>query len=242
MNITSFRDYLTDLLFPRRCPVCHGIVYPRGGLICPGCAGKLSFVKSPTCRMCGKEVLHERMEYCPDCLRRPKSFAGGMALLNYSEAARASVAKIKYKNKREYLDFYGFALAARYGERIRRLGADAMIPVPVHPSRRRARGFNQAEVLAGAVGRSLPFFLPVRNDILSRIRRTAPQKELTPAERLKNLSAAFAVTGDAAGLSTVLLVDDIYTTGSTAEACARLLLKAGVKKVYILVICIGQGA
>lgn len=235
-----------DLLFPRRCPVCHGIVVPRGGLICPGCISKLSFVKSPTCKTCGKEVLHPRIEYCFDCTKRPKSFRFGLALLNYDERARASMARIKYKNKREYLDFYGRALALKYGERLERSGAQALIPVPVHPSRRRARGFNQAEELARAISRSLKeergLELPVRTDVLFRVKKTAPQKELTASERFKNLIQAFEVSEEAAdGLTDVILVDDIYTTGSTAEACTRLLLRAGVKNVYVLTICIGQG-
>ena len=82
----------------------------------------------------------------------------------------------------------------------------------------------------------------MRTDVLFRVKKTAPQKELTASERFKNLIQAFEVSEEAAdGLTDVILVDDIYTTGSTAEACTRLLLRAGVKNVYVLTICIGQG-
>lgn len=77
------------------------------------------------------------MEFCPDCMRHPRAFEYGIALLNYDETARHSMAQIKYNNKREYLDFYGTALTARYGRTIRRMQADALVPVPVHATRKR---------------------------------------------------------------------------------------------------------
>ena len=106
-----------DALFPRRCPVCGDIVMPPGKLICPGCQGRLSFVKSPVCKKCGKEILSEYQEYCFDCTRHRRSFEYGIALLNYNEAAGASMAAVKYKNRREYLDFYA-------DEAVRRLGSE----------------------------------------------------------------------------------------------------------------------
>ena len=178
------RTFLTDLLFPRRCPVCGGIVLPKGELICPGCVKKLSFVKQPVCKKCGKEITSAEREYCLDCTKHKRSFDYGRALLNYNDTAKKSMADIKYRNRREYLDFYAEAVCLRYGKLLMRLGADALVPVPVHPSRRRQRGFNQAEIFADRIG-----------------------------ERL----------------------------GSTMEACARALLRAGVKNVYFIAICIGRG-
>ena len=170
-------------------------------------------------------------------------FDYGRALLNYNNTAKKSMADIKYRNRREYLDFYAEAVCLRYGKLLMRLGADALVPVPVHPSRRRQRGFNQAEVLADEIGRRLD--VPVYPNLLVRTKKTAPQKELSAAERLKNLSGAFAFgrPGERrervwfrllmegrfpdgkkppAVPETVILVDDIYTTGSTMEACARV--------------------
>ena len=93
-------------------------------MICPDCLHKLSFVRSPVCKKCGKEIEDGSLEFCPDCMRHPRAFEYGIALLNYDEAARHSMAQIKYNNKREYLDFYGTALAARYGRTIRRMQAE----------------------------------------------------------------------------------------------------------------------
>ena len=230
---------ILNILFPRRCPVCGEITEPAGSLICPSCFRELSFVKSPTCKKCGKEILNETMEYCEDCISHRHVFEHGVALLNYDEKARASMVQIKYKNKREYLDFYGAALAVRYEKQIRRMQADAIVPVPIHRSRRRRRGFNQAELLAEVMGERLG--IPVMPDALVRSKRTLPQKELSAAERLKNLSGAFLAGEIPAGVRSVLLVDDIYTTGSTIEACARALRNAGVERVYFAVICMTGG-
>ena len=231
-------EYLIDLLFPRCCPVCGDIVLPKGENICPGCISKLSFVTLPVCKKCGKELEHDVMEYCFDCSKRKKSFETGFSLLNYDETASRSMAKIKYKNKREYLDFYGEALALRFGKQISRLGVEALVPVPVHPSRKRMRGFNQAEVLAEKMSRILE--IPVEREVLFRSKKTTPQKQLNPAERLHNLEQAFLADLRGRRLNTVVLVDDIYTTGSTAEACTRVLQRAGVGKVYLVTICIGR--
>lgn len=233
------KNSFTDLLFPRRCPVCDDIVLPKGELICPGCVKKLSFVKSPTCKRCGKEISSAEREYCLDCVKHKRSFEYGKALVNYNDVSKNSMVKIKYKNKREYLDFFIEAICVRYGTGLVRMQADALVPVPVHPSRKRTRGFNQAELLADGIGEKLK--IPVCAGMLCRGKKTAPQKQLNPQERLKNLEEALIPGEVPKGVKRVILVDDIYTTGSTIEACARALKRAGVEKVYFITICIGRG-
>ncbi len=234
-----YPSFFIDFLFPRRCPVCDGIVMPKGGLICPPCVAKLSFVRDPVCKKCGKEIISPHMEYCLDCIRHKRTFEFGRALMNYDDKAGNSIARIKYKNKREYLDFYGEAICVRYENVIRRMEADILVPVPIHPSRRRERGFNQAELLAHRIGDYMK--IPVCPEMLARNKKTMPQKGLDPAGRLKNLEEAFAAGNVKNRVEGVILVDDIYTTGSTIEACTRALKKAGIKRVYFLAICIGRG-
>ncbi len=235
------REAIISLIFPRRCPVCGGIVLPRGELICPECLQKLSPVRQPVCMICGKHLEGGgTAERCADCMRHPKSFKRNFALLNYNDAARTSMAAIKYKNKREYLDFYAKAICRRYGRQILRLRPDILVPVPIHSSRMRSRGYNQAELLAERVGAELG--IPVCPAALKRTKKTRPQKELNPAERLHNLQQAFAAGTLPEGTRTVVLVDDIYTTGSTLEACARILTGMGVRNVYGLTVCVGRGA
>lgn len=235
--MAAFR-HLLDALYPRRCPVCDEIVMPKGQLICRNCFGELSYVSGPTCKRCGKEVADSAMEYCLDCTRHKRTFEYGIALLNYDEKARHSMTRIKYKNKRQYLDFYIEAICRRHEKGIRLMKADALVPVPIHPSRRRKRGFNQAELLAEGIGKKLG--IPVCRNLLIRTKKTMPQKKLNPMERLQNLEQAFGIGNVSPGLERVILVDDIYTTGSTAEACARVLRAAGIKKVYLVTICIGK--
>ena len=230
---------ILDVLFPRRCPVCGEIVVPAGRFVCPSCLGRLSPVKEPVCKRCGKEISDPSEEYCDICRGKKRSFESGVALLNYNEAARKSMSWIKYENKREFLDFYGAALAYRYEKEIKRMRADCIVPVPVHSSRKRSRGFNQAEVLADIVGQKLG--IPVEKKLLVRPKKTMPQKNLSASQRLRNLSGAFAAGTIPKGIRTVLIVDDIYTTGSTIEACSRVLKDAGIEQVYFAVLCATGG-
>lgn len=242
-HIKAFLEYsrqaAADLLFPRRCPVCGGVAMPKGRLICPACLKQLSFVSSPACTKCGKEIGSREQEYCADCIRRKKSFTRGFALLNYDSRAAVSMAAVKYHNKREYLDFYARAAALRFGKQFRQAGIQVIVPVPVHASRLKARGFNQAAVLAEKLSAELG--IPWE-ELLIRVKKTDPQKSLGSAERLKNLRGAFEAEQEAGKWERVLLVDDIYTTGSTAEICSRALLKTGVKQVFVFAVCIGHGA
>lgn len=242
-HIKAFLEYscrtAADLLFPRRCPVCGGVAMPKGRLICPACLKQLSFVSSPACMKCGKEIGSREQEYCADCIRRKKSFTRGFALLNYDSRAAVSMAAVKYHNKREYLDFYARAAALRFEKHFRQAGIQVIVPVPVHASRLKTRGFNQAAVLAEKLSAELG--IPWE-ELLIRVKKTDPQKSLGSAERLKNLRGAFEAEQEAGKWERVLLVDDIYTTGSTAEICSRALLKTGVKQVFVFAVCIGHGA
>ncbi|MEG0687692.1 MAG: ComF family protein [Hungatella sp.] len=235
----QFGEAVLEVLYPRRCPVCDQIVMPKGRLICEACFHKFSYVHQPVCKRCGKEILSDAAEYCRDCTKHRRSFEYGMALINYEEQARRTMAQIKYKNKRQYLDFFAEAMAQRYGKQILAMHAAALVPVPIHASRRRRRGFNQAELLAYGIGGKLG--IAVYPEMLIRDKKTMPQKKLNPQERLLNLEQAFAAGVADPAVESVILVDDIYTTGSTIEACTRTLRKMGIKKVYFLTICIGGG-
>ena len=130
-------------------------------------------------------------------------------------------------------------MAVYYGKWISSKKIEAIIPVPLHPSKKRKRGFNQAEILARELSEQTG--IPVYTDVLFRIRKTSPQKMLGPGERKANLKGAFAVSAKWKACRNVLLIDDIYTTGSTIERCAGMLKKAGTENVWFLTISIGQG-
>lgn len=234
-------EELMDMIYPPRCPVCGEVRKEKDRLTCRGCLEKLSWIREPQCKKCGKMLGNEEQEYCFDCTKMQYHFESGYPLWNYDNVMRKSIADFKYGGRREYGRFYGEALAWRYGDKFLALKIDAIIPVPVHHTKRRERGYNQTEVIADTVGKKLG--LPVWKNQLIRIRKTMPQKELTQHERLKNLEEAFAIKNQYHLLkdAKVLLLDDIYTSGSTVEACTKVLLNAGVKKVYVSTLCIGKG-
>lgn len=191
---------------------------------------------------CGKPV-EEEEEYCLDCQGKDTSFLYGRALFRYNQPMRGSMARFKYHGRQEYAPFYAKELYKQFGKWLIQLAPDALIPVPIHDKRRRKRGYNQAELVAEELGKLCR--IEVIKDYLVRSKNTKPQKGLSDRERIANLQAAFSVGSVAQELynklKCVIIIDDIYTTGSTVEACSRVLREQGVERVYFLCICIGQG-
>lgn len=189
---------------------------------------------------CGKELEHEEQEYCSDCIHIQKHYTRGYPLYRYEDPVKEGVLAFKYKNRREYAQFYAEELEKQYGSEFLRLNLDGVLPVPIHPHKLRTRGYNQAGVLAKELGRRLD--IPYYEKQLVRTVDTRPQKELNDKERLQNLKKAFFFRENDVKLNKVLLVDDIYTTGATIEACTQSLHSGGVQEVYYTSICIGRGS
>ena len=230
-------ECLLQILFPRRCPVCDEIVVPFGAKICTGCKRKLKLLTPPWCQKCGKKLLEEEI-ICRDCRQKSHNFVRGRALYEY-ESVVLPIYRLKYAKRQEYADFFGEEIAYFLGDFIRRTGAEALIPIPLHRKRRNQRGYNQAELLANAVGRQLN--LPVYDKMLLRVKNTAPLKKQNPLERQNNLKKAFIIGQNDVKLDTIILVDDIYTTGSTVDEAAAVLQKHGIRKVYVITLACGKG-
>ncbi len=231
-------ENILDILYPRRCPICQEVVKKRGEMICPSCRKEIAPIQEPVCKKCGKPIMDAAEEYCCDCGKMGHLYTRGLAVLPYTGKVRKSLHQIKFHNKKEYLDFYGPYMAEVLGKRILAWDAQALIPVPLHRSKRRKRGFNQAEILAVEVGRALG--IPVRTDVVQRIRNTRPQKDLSLRERQNNLKGAFKIIQYDVKLKKIILVDDIYTTGSTIDGIAGKLLEQGAEEVYFIALCIGK--
>jgi ComF family protein len=176
-------------------------------------------------------------EFCPACYGRSHSFEQGRVLYPYTDRVSESIYRFKYGGRERYAWFYGRWLFERYAMEINAWKPDALIPVPLHPSRMRDRGYNQAELIARRL--SSLTGIPVRNDIVARSRKTAPQKLLGAEERRRNLKNAFKICQYDVKLETIVLIDDIYTTGSTVDEIGALLKSAGVSRVYVLVVAAG---
>ena len=163
MSVRQFFGTLADLLYPRRCPVCDRAVSPIGSLICKDCENKLKYIKEPYCMKCGKTLRQEEKEYCGDCMQHRHLFDRGRALYEYKSAAD-SIYRFKYKGRQEYAAYYARCMIKELGGWIAGCRPDAFVPVPIHSSKRRVRGYNQAEVLACELGRLTG--IPVETDLI----------------------------------------------------------------------------
>lgn len=227
-----------DFIYPPRCPGCDRPLAP-GSSICEDCSGKIRRVREPVCKRCGKPMEQERREYCADCFRKEHKYRQGKAVFIYERKIKQSLYRFKYSNKREYAAFYAAEAAELYADWIKRKQIEVIVPVPMYRGKKRRRGYNQAEVFAKALGRELE--LPVDTKLVRRIRDTVPQRELNEKERRRNLKNAFQLVPNIVEYKEILLVDDIYTTGSTMDAVAEVLLFSGVKNIYYICIGIGVG-
>jgi len=217
-----------DLLYPPKCVVC-GEVQPL--YLCVDCRSRISAMEGPLCRKCG---LPTDGEPCAECRRTRFAFTRARAVGVYDGALRTAIHRLKYGGVRAVAPELGDLLTAHLaGSADSCPGAASVLPMPIHSSRRRERGFNQSLLLAGPVSDFLG--VPLLEDVLIRVRASRPQVDLPVDERMNNVRGVFKVerpemiTGTA-----VLLVDDVMTTGSTADEAARALRHAGASAIYVL--------
>lgn len=230
----NFISILQDIIFPRRCPFCDEILPFGGKLICRGCEGLLPYTGRDYCLKCGRKLNDRTAEYCSLCMKGTHIFDEGRSLFVYDERVRHSIAAFKYKNRREYADYYSGEMYKRFCGYIRSKRPDALIPVPVSRQRRRRRGYNQAELIADKLGKLCG--IPVKKDVIARVKDTAALKELGRRQRQKNLKKAFKITGNVVELKTIMVIDDIFTTGSTMDEISSVFRDAGVKKIFFLTV------
>lgn len=198
----------------------------------------MGIIEEPRCKKCGKPIRRKEAEFCYDCEREELCYEQGRSLWLHKMPVSSSIYAFKYKNRRVYGEVYGREMAKTFRKIIRLWEIDVIVPVPLHKKKQKKRGYNQAEILAKEIGSRVG--IPVDITLVKRKMNTVPQKEFTRKERKKNLKNAFEVTGKVKG-KRVLIIDDIYTTGSTIDSISILLKKAGAEKTYFLTISIGQG-
>lgn len=234
----GIKKKILDLVFPRRCAVCDEPVDRQGTGVCKACVGKIVYIRDPFCMKCGKQLKNGSEEYCEDCQKRRHLYVQGTALYDYGSMSD-SIFRFKYVGRQEYADFYGYELYRKKGEWLRALRPDALVPVPVHRTRKRSRGYNQAQLIAEALSDFSG--IPVYNGFIARVKKTRPQKNLTEQERQNNLKKAFKILQNDVKLSTIVIIDDIYTTGSTIDAMAEVMHNAGVSRIYHMTLAAGRG-
>lgn len=242
MKLEEYIENFFGIFYPDRCPVCDDVMpeVPEGKpLICSKCKGKVKYVISPRCLKCGKQIYTMEEEFCTDCKEKPHLYTQGIGVFAYDEKIKQSMYRFKYSNRRSYAAFYAQAIWRNYSHIINRWQIDVIIPVPLHKSKLRKRGYNQAELIATSLSKISK--IPVDKEILARTKNTKAMKELNDKERINNLINAFKITADEVKYKRALLIDDIYTTGATIDRCAESLIDGGACKVYFAAVCIGNG-
>ncbi len=225
-----------DLVYPNSCFQCE-TVEPGRFALCSSCFDASMRITEGYCDVCGEdfEGLFSQNPVCPNCHKLSYSFQYAKSALKNTEKNRQLLLAFKYGKKR-----YLAAVLAKFCAEVVRedprfsgLPAPLLVPVPLHWRRKFMRGFNQAELIAREIARQTG--VPAMN-VLRRKRYTTTQTRLTRAERMKNLKEAFMVRGDVAGYRSIILIDDVFTTGSTSEGCANLIRKEfpNVENIVVL--------
>lgn len=245
----SIFGQLIDLIYPPRCAICQKFLWKNRTkkdqeefLFCQPCFDGFTEITSPLCLICGRPFAAEVEEdhLCEDCLRKKPFYEVVRAPYLYEGGLMEAIHQFKYAGKSHLVNSLGPLLTSFARRWLNKTDGYLMMPVPLHPKRLRERGFNQSLLLARYAAPPLG----VELDFLSlrRIRYTQPQTGLSTNERRKNVRRAFEVTDKKAAKGrTILLVDDVTTTGNTLNECARVLKRAGAKEVLCLTLARTSG-
>lgn len=222
----------------------------RSFMICDECITKLPYVREPRCICCSRPLEAEDEIYCDICRRRSLFFDGGSALFLHDATAKKIIYDLKFHNLRDNARFLGFEFALRFHDLIFFWKPDVCIPVPLHKKRFRQRSFNQAQLIAEWfsfwIEKLYRIHLSVDSEYLLRTENTRPQRILESGMRSGNVRNAFSISCQNAEprpesnknkvprYRCVLLIDDIFTSGSTIDACSRTLKEAGCRQVFFL--------
>lgn len=225
-----------DTLLPPRCAVSGEIVAEQG-MTAPHIWRDLDFIATPFCPTCGVPFDYdvEEKTICAACITAPPPYTTARAALIYNDHSRKLILGFKYSDKLYAVKSFTPWLERVGAEALSQ--ADALIPVPLHYWRMVRRRYNQAAIIADDLGDTVG--LPVVKQALIRTKATKAQGYLNPDERLKNIRGAFAIHPkykEQIQGKTLIIIDDVYTTGVTVKECARILLKAGAKEIHVLAV------
>lgn len=235
MPLSLFRD-IADIIFPPRCVTCNVLLDEgEGPHFCSVCTGHIGFIGRPLCPRCGVPFAGGDTDdhLCGDCLMHEPPFSIARALGRYEGTLLHAIHRFKYGGKIALGEILGALMAEFPYPRFSFAHYSLLIPVPLHPKRLRQRMFNQSVILARTIGKHVS--LPLEIMTLRRSVYTEPQVNLGKSERKLNVSGAFVVDrADRIVDERIILVDDVYTTGSTVKECATALKKSGAEEVAVL--------
>lgn len=224
--------HVVDFALPPRCPGC-GVITPEPHSFCLRCWSALRFLGRPCCERCALPFSYEEGEgaLCGACLSQPPPFDRLRAAVAYGEIARKVVLRLKYGSRPGMAETIARFMARHLDDGARPL----LVPVPLHRWRIWRRGYNQAALIARSLART--HGLEMQLDLLERVKPTPPLKAMSARQRAQTVRGAFRVRPEAKVQVKgrhVLLIDDVYTSGATVSACARLLKRAGAARVDVL--------
>jgi ComF family protein len=235
--LKPFFSAALDFIFPPICHVCRRFIPAAEELhICPDCRGLMPAIVAPLCIMCGIPFTGAGIDHaCGSCIASPPRFDMARAALAYEGASRDLIHAFKYRNKTHLRRPLALLTIERLSEFMRSRRPDLILPVPLHRKKLASRGFNQAVLLGEILSQLLK--IPLDRNNLRRIRWTEPQVNLAAGDRRTNVKGAFSIH-EASLVSgrRILLVDDVLTTGSTAEECGRVLKTAGASDVTVVTV------
>ncbi|MBN1380376.1 MAG: ComF family protein [Deltaproteobacteria bacterium] len=227
---------LADIIFPRRCLSCDNLLIHEGdGPFCLDCFNRIGFVRSPLCIKCGVPFkgVDQKDHLCGECLTSKQGFTIARTVGRYETTLLNCIHRFKYQEDIGAGKILGKLMAAYDYPGLKISDYTLIIPVPLHAKRLRERGFNQSLILAGEIAGT--HGLPVDFMTLKRHVYTVPQVSIGKKEREANVKGSFGVaeTAQIKG-EKIILVDDVYTTGSTIKECAKVLMREGAKEVAVL--------
>lgn len=241
-TLYEYIDTFLNFIYPRNiyCILCDtSIDRDEGYSICQDCKDKLNFIDEKTCDKCGKplEELY-LIDRCPDCINNINYYSKAVSCIEYDDLSKKIIYDLKYHKKR-YISYH---VAELIYDRLREsylYNFDIIIPVPLHKAKEKERTFNQASIIGKYLGQMLD--VKTNNKTLIRVKNTITQNQLTKEERRKNLEGAFDVINeDNIANKDVLLIDDVFTTGSTVNTCAKVLLDKGALNVFVATLATGR--
>jgi ComF family protein len=223
LPIKRYTSKIVDFFFPRSCVGCG----KGGDFICARCRNSLPYLPDSVCIRCGKPI--SGYDVCPSCRSSQASINGIRSLFRFDGVIRKAIHAFKYSHVKALADpfaelLYSYLLAHP-------LEGNVLVPVPLHPDRLRARGYNQSALLARRLG--IYSNLPVIENCLIRVKNSIPQVQTTKSEeRVQNVAGAFICRDRRLQGKYVILIDDVCTTGSTLDACAVALKKSGISSIW----------
>ena len=209
-----------------------------GSLIHPECRGRFKLIEEPRCFKCGRHILEAESALCPECKEKKHGYVYGFPLYEYNETASNAMIDYKKNGWKSHGDFFAEEMADRLAGYIKRQKPEVLVPVPITKARYNERGFNQSEYLAEKLGEKLG--IPVDSAILIRTGKAVQQKSLSGKERKENRFYGIECACVQVPYRSICLVDDVYTTGGTLNACTEALLGAGAVEVGCMTIFAGH--